>query len=371
MQRFMFLRSKWIMRIIGILLLVLGVGGWLCRDPLVGWYGIHRLKGAGEADRETWVRWVADRRCDMVPSLLVCLCDPSPRVCHNAQAALAALAARWRDVPPRQLALADRLSEVFPQLSLAGQCSVLELEAGWLHAVTDKPLPSAWEQAALRLLPPAGRSPDKDVRSRALYLASALLAHGNEGEVLTVCREVTRKSLQDADAENRALAAQLASRRELNLLTLVPPLLDDPEPAVRHAAMLTVGPYPDAIATDDLLRSLHDTDDDVRQLCEAALRNRGLKNEDVALGRLISDDRPGVRLQVLEKLLLASDLEPGIWLRRLSHDPSPAVRAAAIRAAGDHRQVDFSDRLIQMAQNDPSPTVRQLARYYLSVPRND
>jgi hypothetical protein len=41
------------------------------------------------------------------------------------------------------------------------------------------------------------------------------------------------------------------------------------------------------------------------------------------------------------------------------------VRAAAVRAAGEEQQVDFSDRLTQMAQNDPSPTVRQLAQYYL------
>jgi hypothetical protein len=71
-------------------------------------------------------------------------------------------------------------------------------------------------------------------------------------------------------------------------------------------------------------------------------------------------------LQVLEQLRQANDLEPGVWLRRLSHDPVPAVRAAAARAAGENDQVDLSDRLTQMAQSDPSPTVRQLARYYLS-----
>src|SRR5205807_2290532 len=50
-------------------------------------------------------------------------------------------------------------------------------------------------------------------------------------------------------------------------------------------------------------------------------------------------------------------------------DPSAAVRAATARAAADQKQVDLSDRIDQMAQTDPSPTVQQVARYYLSCQR--
>jgi hypothetical protein len=73
-----------------------------------------------------------------------------------------------------------------------------------------------------------------------------------------------------------------------------------------------------------------------------------------------------MRLQVIDQLRYAHDLEPGVWLRRLSHDPAPAVRAAAVRAAAERHTVHLTDRLEQMAQNDPCPTVRQLAKYYLS-----
>ena len=66
------------------------------------------------------------------------------------------------------------------------------------------------------------------------------------------------------------------------------------------------------------------------------------------------------------------DLEPGIWLRRLTHDPAPEVRVAAIRAAKEpplaDLQVDLSDRIDQILQNDPSPTVRQQAGYYSGYP---
>ena len=67
---------------------------------------------------------------------------------------------------------------------------------------------------------------------------------------------------------------------------------------------------------------------------------------------------------MLDRLPDMPDLDPGLWLRRLSHDPSPAVRAAAVRAMSVQRQVDLSDRIDQMAGNDPSPAVSRLAELY-------
>jgi HEAT repeat protein len=130
--------------------------------------------------------------------------------------------------------------------------------------------------------------------------------------------------------------------------------------------MLAVGPAPEAMADEDLLYYLHDPDAKVRQLCEIALRGRGLRDNHLKLGKLMTDHRPEVRLEVLDYLRHDNDLEPGIWLRRLSHDSSPAVRAAAVRAAAEQPLIDLRDRLEQMVQNDPSPTVQQVAKYYLS-----
>ena len=42
-----------------------------------------------------------------------------------------------------------------------------------------------------------------------------------------------------------------------------------------------------------------------------------------------------------------------------------AVRAAAVRAAGEHPHVDLADRLRELAANDPCDVVRWNARYYL------
>ncbi|HJT76361.1 MAG TPA: hypothetical protein VJ739_04090, partial [Gemmataceae bacterium] len=132
-------------------------------------------------------------------------------------------------------------------------------------------------------------------------------------------------------------------------------------------AMFAARSAPETVVkTENLLRWLHDPDEEVRRTCEAVLRGRNLSEEHLRLGRLLTDDRPATRLQVLSYLRADSDLEPGVWLRLLSVDPEPAVRVAAARAAVADPRVDLSDRLDQMVRSDPSPSVSRLARYYLS-----
>jgi hypothetical protein len=133
--------------------------------------------------------------------------------------------------------------------------------------------------------------------------------------------------------------------------------------------MVAVADWPEVIHTDNLLIWLHDSDAEVRKRCEQALQTekRGLSRRYIRMGRLVTDPRWEVRLSVLDHLETAQDLDAGTWLRRLSHDTSPAVRAAAIRAAAENDTVDLSDRLDQMARDDPSPTVSSLARHYLQT----
>ena len=88
----------------------------------------------------------------------------------------------------------------------------------------------------------------------------------------------------------------------------------------------------EAVHDDQLLPCLHDPDAEVRRLCEQTLIARGLRREYLELGRLLTDPHPGKRLQVLERLDESTELDPGLWLRRLSHDTSPSIRVAAIRA---------------------------------------
>ena len=342
-----------------VALLVLAAGAaWVERLPLLAWVCVQGLSRAKDADREVWVERVAGVGDAAVPGLLVCLRRDNRAVCANAEAALGRLADG-----PRRGELAGRLAEAFPRLSGPGQEAVLKLEAAWLAA---GPVPDSLPQ----LLTHAAHRSDPAVRARALEPAALLLDHTDQAALLGGCREVIQAGLRAPDPAARLRAVQLAGHARLGLLEQVLHLLNDPSPEVRREAMLAARSAPEAlIKTENLLRWLHDPDEDVRRLCEAVLRGRNLTEEHLKLGRLLTDGRPAVRLQVLSYLRADSDLEPGVWLRLLSIDPEPAVRVAAVRAAVADPRVDLSDRLDQMIQSDPSPTVSQLARYYLSCQR--
>jgi HEAT repeat protein len=211
----------------------------------------------------------------------------------------------------------------------------------------------------------AAAVPASDVHALALAAAEVLIGQlDTSPESSPPIRELVRACYQDLDKANRLKALHLSRRPSLELTNAAVVLLNDPDADVRAGAMLTVGTSDTAICTDDLLHWLHDPDPEVRRLCEKALRTRGLPDAHLRLGRIVSDAHAESRLQVFELLKETSDLDEGVWLRRLSHDASPAVRAAAVRAAGEQGLMSLSDRLQQMSQNDPSPTVRQLAQFY-------
>ncbi len=360
-------RSKKLVSI-GALVLILALAGGVARawQPLRAWYYTRGLARATDTDRAVWVERIARLDRDALPGLLGYLHHADSRACVNVRLALAGLVERWEPADPRRVELATRLAESFAAMSIPGQQATLELQTIGLQALpSGEPLAATWPAVA-SLLAQATRQPHPEVRAGALALATRLVGQVRQADVLKGARELTQACLGDEAADNRIGAVRLALRPEVDLLEQVVPLLNDPVPEVRRTAMLAVGPAEEAIRTDYLLRWLHDADADVRKLCEKALRSRGLREEHLKLGRLITDARPRTRLQVLEILPHAHDLEPGVWLRHLSHDPEPAVRAAALRAAAEQPAIDLTDRIGQMAENDPSATIRQLARHYLS-----
>jgi len=352
-----------------VLLPALGVTSWVERRPLLAWYYVRGLSRAGDREREVWVQRVLTVPADALPGLLDGLCDEDARACANCQAGLARLVHQWGPADPRALALGDELASRFTRLSVAGQQGALRLQLTWLRTAANSKAPAReqWQHAG-RLLVAAGRATDREVRSRAFELAALLMAQAGAPDTADDCREFLGACLRADQSEVRLRAIRLSEQP--GLLRQVVPLLGDSDASVRRAAMLAVGPAQDVVLADELLHALHDSDPEVRRLCEAALRGRHLSDGQIRLGRLITDERPAVRLQVLASIEDCSDLEPGVWLRRLSHDPEPAVRIAALRAATEQSVVDLSDRIDQMAQSDPSPSVCQLARYYLSYQKS-
>ncbi len=366
-------RSKKSLAALAFLALLLGGGGvaWLERTPILAWYCVRALASASEGDRQRRAERVADLGDAALPRVLECLAQPDDAVCANARAGLACLAARWGPGDGRSVELALRLARAFPRLSLQGQRAVLEVAGGWFSREGEAPAAGLVPNCA-RLLAEAGGVVAPEVQGAALELSATLVKQSQATEALSSAREIGRAGLLSPSPDNRGRAIRLALlHKGMDLLDQVVPLLNDPVVEVRRAAMLAVGPAVEVVPEDGLLPSLHDPDAEVRGLCENALRMRGLRPEHLQLGRLLTHPQAGQRLRVLDCLRVASDLDPGLWLRRLSHDSSPAVRTAALRAMSQHDQdgLDLSDRIDQMARSDPSPTVCRIAEFYLKEMR--
>jgi hypothetical protein len=351
-----------------VLVALAGAAVWWQRTPLLAWYYVRGLTHADQDSREAWANRVAGLDIAALPRLLDCLQETDPAVCDNMAAGLIRLGERWEPEDNRALDLAEELQSRFDRFSSGGQASALQVIATLLRRSPERCAPPRLSRTAGDLLTATAGLPE--LRPHVLDLAGALIDHVQPGQWREVGQDLASQGLRDNQPENRIravdLCLHLARAAEPGLLKPVVPLLRDPVPAVRRAAVLAVGPSREAVADDELLPLLHDLDAEVCRLVELALRSRGLQESHILLARLISDERAGRRLQVLDHLHRATDLEPGVWLARLSQDPAPAVRAAAIRAACAQPQLDFRDRIRQMAQQDPSPTVRQLAVFYLS-----
>jgi HEAT repeat protein len=190
-----------------------------------------------------------------------------------------------------------------------------------------------------------------------------------QGQWVENCRRLAGPALAGGDPALRVAAIRLILRpslkQEKDLLARIVPMLKDESAEVRKAALVALAGSRDLVGDDDLIVLLHDASEEVQQLCEVALRSRGLQENHILMARLISDERPAARMKVLQHLRGANDLETGVWLRRLCQDPAPAVRAAAVRAAAAQTQVDLRSSLRELSEQDPSPTVRELAGHYL------
>jgi hypothetical protein len=358
---------KWLVGLLA--LLALAGGAWLNRGPLLRWYYLRQLAAASPEDRETWAERVAGLGEAVLPGLLDGLSRDDARACANAEAALASLARTWGRADAHTLDLIEQLSQRFGTLSGPGREASLELVLVLLRPDGGRtPPPAPLVAACGKLLATAAPVTGAGVRVRALALAE-VLAEAAPGRWLEVDRELITRGLTEENAECRVravrLALQPALRKDNAVLAQMVPLLRDGCVEVRRAAVLGVGLAEQVLADDDLLPLLHDPDAEVRRLCEGALRWRGLSPGHIQMARLISAPGAVDRLGVLRHLQEAEVPDPGLWLRRLSQDADPAVRFAAMAAASANRQVDLSDRLRQMRDTDPSPTVRQWAPYFL------
>jgi hypothetical protein len=360
------IRGKWKLFAGITLMLLLLAGGlaWRERTALRCWFNLRGLAKATPENKDWWIGRIVSLGEPAIPGLLEGLSSPNDQVCKYHQDALNRMTEQWAAADSRSVGLVTRLAHGFAKYGPAGQKAALELPFRWFDS-KDNTQPAAGLVAACsRLLSEAAHSTDPAVQSAGLALSEAVLNHPQAAEVIRSVRAFARAALKAEEPANRLRAIRLALKPGMDLLDQVSLLLNDPVVEIRRAALIAVGPANDVVGDESLLPCLHDVDPIVRKLCETALRGRGLQPNHIQLGRLLAHPQAVQRLRVLDHLRWASDLDPGLWLRRLSHDPSPAVRAAALRAMSQKEIVDLQDRIDQMARTDPSPSVSQLARYY-------
>jgi hypothetical protein len=386
MSRFPWLNKK-VAAVAAVLLLLLGGFAWVERMALLSWYCVRSLAKAGEGSRDTWAERVASIGEPTVPDLLARLSDADPAVCRNVRGGLSRLSGRWGAGDARTVALAMRCGREFGQYSAPGRQCVLELAAEWFRDVPpDAPPAPGLLPACVRFVAESAASTDADTQDKALELCAALLAQPQGAEALSGGRDLVRNCLSSESTGNRIRAVQLAMQlairyHEVDLLDQVTALLRDPVADVRRAAIIAVGPMkkkdepdePYVILDDVLLPSLHDADPEVRRLCEVALESRGRTPAQIRLGFYLTAPDAAVRIHVVEQLRKVPDVDHVLWLTRISHDPSPAIRAAAARAlsrrvSGDGLDDRARARLDEMARSDSSATVCLLAKYFLENP---
>lgn len=304
-----------------VLVLATAAGMWQ-RERLWVWYCAERLERASEERRGDWADKLAAAGESAVPALLGLLRHDDPAVCASAKDALEKLFMGWAADDPRRATVARRFVDAEPRFSTPGRAAALDLLPMVIAAAT----PDVAEQA--------------------------------KGMVATAAKS------ESTDVRIQAVAAAL--RPEVDCLEAIVPLLTDSAPEVRRAAILALGPAREGrtvLADDDLLRSLHDSDPEVRQLCEMGLRSRGRSPRDIRLGRRYTDPDAAERQKLLIDLADEEELDVTVWLERLTADADPAVRAGAARVAAQ-RHADLAVRLEQMSRTDPDGTVRRIAGYY-------
>ena len=314
-------RNKWLARAGLAAVLLAAVGVWQ-RERLYVSYCAERLERAADDHKTEWGTKLAECGPAAGPTLVGLLRSDDPAVCQAARDGFETL---WKGCPDGDATRAELAAAFFaaePRFSTPGRSAGLDLLPALVAGKTD-----ALSEKAAAMIATAAKSDSVDVRVQAI----------------ATCMQPG-----------------------LDAAELILPLLNDPSPEVRRAAVLALGPARDRavlLTDDELLNWLHDRDPEVRRLCEMSLRSRGRTPRDIHLGRLYTSPEPSVRQKLLLELADEEELDVTVWLERLTNDADPAVRAGAVRVAAD-RRAGLLARLTQMGKADPDATVRRIAAFY-------
>jgi hypothetical protein len=136
-------------------------------------------------------------------------------------------------------------------------------------------------------------------------------------------------------------------------------------------------PSPLEVDTDDLQQQAVDPDMLKRALATAALIERSGNEGVEILNTALTDPEEQMRIQALNAALRVSvDLSPGLLQELAQHDPSPTVRAIALVGLTDGDRNDATTdsdlwEVVEIARQDSAPEVSELATQLLEIRRSN
>jgi len=176
--------------------------------------------------------------------------------------------------------------------------------------------------------------------------------------------------LHDTHPDVRRTAAEsLGKIADRSALSAVLPLLADPMPAVRAAAAQALGrmatPSDEAVIVR-LADSLGDPDDNVRQLAAIAIGDIEPSARQLApVADFLRSSDVRLRRTAVRTLLSLDSAQVVEWLLPLLDDPDADVRQGAVAALGFSGDAKAAAALRKRLTEDPSPAVRAEAAYHL------
>jgi HEAT repeat protein len=172
------------------------------------------------------------------------------------------------------------------------------------------------------------------------------------------------RDVDSGDPRARSAAAESLGRppegREREAAEALRPLVDDPNAAVRAAAMASLGQLKDREALDAIVGRFEDGDPTVRQVALIAAADLGDPGAVPALRRMLESPHPEVRFQAVASLATLAPEEAARELPRLAEDPDPEVRAHLADALGSLEDPRTAAALAALLE-DPAVTVRRAA----------
>lgn len=362
--------------VLGSLLLVTlaagGVGVWK-RQAVFAWYHARQLSSVTPELRQSYVARFEQLGEPGALALVDLLHFPNESSCQNAGFILSRLLAAWGETDARRETVLSVLAESVAGFSPCGQAECVGVLQQLLG---DQPEPSPAIVAVMtRLLNQIGSN--AEARLASLELTSELLRHEGiqAGALVGQAKAWVVAGLRETNPQVRMAAVRLAVVPALRAHDLLPPLVvggtPDSSPEVRQLVLLALGEHDTLLGTDDLCKFLHDENAQVRQVCERALRARGLSARQITLARLVNDPRPAARAEVPALVLQTPELDTVMWMEKLTRDPAPAVRAATARALGTAPAQRLEALLRQLAERDVDPTVQEIARYFWGQPARE